>query len=124
MNHLLVIVVLVIIYLYLRNRNINKEHYGSGALLQLYAKGPQDRYLTADADKYIPYWFYPSSVWNNPTRYGRNWYYPYMFYAPNSYYPYFTYFGANRRPYFMYNGIYDYPFMKTTSVTTTTPNEE
>ena len=120
MHYLIIIAVLLVIYLCLRNRN--KEHYGSGALMQLYAKGPQDTYLTGDATKYIPYWYYPMSLWNNPTRYGSSWYYPYMYYSPNSYYPYFTYFGSSRRPYFLYNGVYDYPFMKTTSVTRTTKN--
>jgi hypothetical protein len=120
MHYLVIITILLVVYLFLRNRN--KEHYGSGALMQLYAKGPQDTYLTADAAKYIPYWYYPMSLWNNPTRYGNSWYYPYMYYSPNSYYPYFTYFGGNGSPYYVYNGIYDYPFMKTTSITRTTKN--
>lgn len=61
-----------------------EEHYGSGALVQLYAKGLQDTHLTYDAYKYLynPYYgYYPyvESVWNNPTRY------PYSYYG---YYPY------------------------------------
>ena len=70
----------VVIFLF-SCRNII-EHYGSGALIQLFSKGPQDTYLTADAEKYLWYPFSPygymESVWNNPTRYSPL-YYPYFY---------------------------------------------
>ena len=83
------------------------EHYNSGTLLQLYAKGPQDRYLT-NSDYIWPYYYFNPSyyggyrhsyynhpynqyrsyrsyggyrpqeyVWNNPTRYPRGYGYGY-----------------------------------------------
>lgn len=74
-----------------------KEHSTIGSLIQLYAKGPQDTYLTGDAWKYIPPWYnygynnYGSyggyGGYNNYGRYGRYKYnYPYY-----GYYPYYRY---------------------------------
>lgn len=73
-----------------------EEHYGSGALVQLYAKDPQDTYLTDDAYKYLyyyPYGYfnypYVESVWNNPTRYTYGYYgYPYNYYRRNYIFPF------------------------------------
>lgn len=66
---------------------VRKEKYSQGALVQLYAKGPQDAYLTGDAWKYIPPWYYDFGwrtgfpVWNMPTRGPYNGYfYPYYYY--------------------------------------------
>lgn len=76
----------------------NKEHFsGSGALVQLYSKGPQDLYLSDDSRKYIFYPRYPyvESVWNNPTRYVPDYNpYRYMMYVPpyrNYVYPFYWY---------------------------------
>ena len=65
----LVVIIIVALILYLFN--IEKEHYGEGALIQLMAKGPQDTYLTGDAWKYIPpyYYGYYEYPWLIPTRY-------------------------------------------------------
>ena len=51
-----------------------QESFSNGAILQLIAKGPQDTYLTGDAWKYIPYWYYGG--------------YPYFDYSP-----YYTSYG-------------------------------
>lgn len=60
--------------------SINTEHM-DGALVQLFAKGPQDVYMTTDTEKYIPeynipYYEYDSPwygytpfAWGNGTRY-------------------------------------------------------
>ena len=58
-----------------------KEHFGEGALTQLFAKGPEDSYLTYDTDKYVPeYWGgiapWRYSLWNAPTRLS-SYYYPF-----------------------------------------------
>ena len=58
--------------------NDKKEGYSMGALTQLYAKGPQDTYLTGDAWKYIPpyYYNYGWGPYHMPTRHGKlNYYY-------------------------------------------------
>ena len=48
----------------------------AGAMTQLYAKGPQDSYLTYDTDKYIPpYLYWNRWLWNAPTRLS----YPYTY---------------------------------------------
>jgi hypothetical protein len=87
-----IIIVLLLIFLY-----VHKENF-SGALLQLYAKGPQDYYLTGDGDTfpyyypvynpyYYPYYVYPS-IWNQPTSFkGRNTA-PYLALTPERYYLY------------------------------------
>ena len=60
----LLIVLFIILLLVFYNKN---EH--AGALMQLYAKGPQDYYLTG-TDELYPYYYFP-------------YYYPY-------YYPYYS----------------------------------
>jgi hypothetical protein len=55
------LIVIIIVYRY------RYELYGDGALIQLYAKGPEDMYLTGDAYKYIPPVFY-NYYWNYPYR--------------------------------------------------------
>jgi len=76
MNKLIILVfILALVYLVFNNK---QESFSQlGALQQLYAKGPQDYYLTTDNDKYVlpvyyggwgwrrPYIFGP---WNEPTR--------------------------------------------------------
>ena len=61
----------------------------AGALTQLYAKGPQDRYLIGNqADKYY-YWYpYYETIWNNPTRL-TNYYYYDPYYRRSPYRPYY-----------------------------------
>jgi len=74
---ILLLLVTAVIFLYKRH-----EGFGSsdgGALIQLYAKGPQDTYLTGDTEKYIPeylYGIYPYGyyLWNIPTRYQSEYY--------------------------------------------------
>lgn len=67
---------------------INKENF-AGALTQLYAKGPQDLYLTGNVEKYIPPFLVDNGfMWNQPTRLAYPYYYPLW-----GIYPYnFTYY--------------------------------
>lgn len=59
-----------------------KEKF-AGALTQLYAKGPQDRYLTVGTEKYVPPELtFNEMYWNMPTRLA----YPYGYYP--FYYPF------------------------------------
>ena len=95
MNYLLyglIIFILIIIIYKLYQKYYTVEGYGGGALTQLYAKGPQDTYLTFDTEKYIPeyWWNYPPFhyyKWNIPTRYN-NYYYPLYGIFPNPSYTY------------------------------------
>lgn len=78
---LIIIIAFVVIALFLIYNKDIKETYNFGALTQLYAKGPQDTYLTGDAWKYIPPYFY-GHHWRpfyNPTRLGKL---NYHYYAP------------------------------------------
>ena len=98
-NNFIIVVVVLTIFLIIisESSNTKKEHYSMGAINQLMAKGPQDTYLTGDAWKYIPYWYYnyPYSTylsynssynpWYIPTRYGK---YNYPYYSPYGYYYY------------------------------------
>lgn len=72
---IITIIVIILIIIVLLER---KEGYSAGALTQLMAKGPQDTYLTGDAWKYIPWWYY-------------NYPYPYMMSTRGGYYtmPYY-----------------------------------
>lgn len=58
---LVAIIVIVLLMVFIPKPIVEKQ---TGALLQLYAKGPQDTYLTDDAWKhmwwYTPYYRYPS----------------------------------------------------------------
>ena len=64
------------------------ENYSQAALLQLYAKGPQDTYLTGDAWKYALFWGYPFHIPYN--KYGYlNW--PKHRYGKWGYFPYWKY---------------------------------
>lgn len=84
-NYIAIGLMLLIIYMCLR-----KETFGStGALVQLYAKGPQDLYLTPGVEKYF-YWYhyngYPYYMdYRFPHSYGRRrhkyprYYYRYRF---------------------------------------------
>lgn len=53
-----IILALAVAYIiYFNTCQDKKEHYGEGALQQLYLKGLEDVYLTTDTEKYIPeYW--------------------------------------------------------------------
>ena len=74
---LAIYIILIIIIIYLL---FNKKHeHQSGAILQLYAKGPQDDYLTYPNYYLSPYYGINSInninspfVWNMPTRFTRN----------------------------------------------------
>lgn len=78
-NNAIIYIVLVFLFAvaihHLRNYaadELDLEHYGSGALVQLWANKPY----------YIPYPYpYREAVWNNPTRfrYGYPYWYPYTF---------------------------------------------
>jgi len=108
-KHIVLIIILLISLYYLHD---NIEGFGSGALVQLMAKGPQDRYLTADAEKYL--WYQPNNefIWNNGTRmrglYNYLNYYPH--YYPRYYLhhlPYYNTYGYPRynTPYRSYNHL-------------------
>lgn len=71
----LLILFLFMVFLIL-SINTKEGFAGQGALMQLYAKGPQDAYLTDS--NYIYPWYYnilPQFIWNNPTRYYNNYLY-------------------------------------------------
>lgn len=78
------------------NGYLNKmvEGFSSGALIQLVAKGPQDTYLSGDAEKYIRYYYgphYSEFIWNNGTRIPRyNYNYYSLFPFMNYYNPYYS----------------------------------
>ena len=73
---ILTIAIFVFLFFY-----INAEKFSAGALTQMYAKGPQDHYLTTETDQYIPpYYFAPNWMWNMPTR----------LYLPYGMYPYYA----------------------------------
>ncbi len=66
-----IIAIVIIIYI-LFNK---KQEHQSGALLQLYAKGPQDDYLSYPNYYLPPYYGYGYNnhfMWNMPTRFNRN----------------------------------------------------
>lgn len=86
-----IILIIVVAFIIIIAKS-GKERYSQAALLQLTAKGPQDTYLSGDAWKYIPpyyyggYYGYPSYggyrygyPWNISTRRNRG-YYPYYRY--------------------------------------------
>jgi hypothetical protein len=79
MNQIFIIVALIICIVIIKLFFSDGEHFGSGALVQLYAKGPEDLYLTPDVYRYWDYanYLYDPSLffWNTSTRYPRN--YPY-----------------------------------------------
>ena len=70
---------------------LNTEHFGSstgGALIQLMAKDSQDNYLTGGYNnnvylyngRYVPYYPYGRTLWNNPVR--TQYYYNTLYYNP------------------------------------------
>ena len=83
------------------SKHDNNEHYGSGSLTQLYARGPEDRHQIGDdaIRNWYPYYSYPfiETVWNNPTRSNKYplygifpYYHPYYYsYYHPYYYPYY-----------------------------------
>ena len=81
-NPLLIIFVIVLAIVLFTSKGQN-EGYSQAALLQLYAKGPQDTYLTGDAWKYIPpyYYNYGWGPFNMSTRFGKMNYYYYRPYG-------------------------------------------
>ncbi len=96
MNKRITIIIILLIILFLLYKH-QREKYGSGALLQLYAKGPQDRYLTDNKYSYpyfpynpvYPYYGYygygplrSPFLWNEPTRF-RNNHAPYLLLTPD-----------------------------------------
>jgi hypothetical protein len=104
MNNLHLILVIAVLFCITNSAKI-AEHFGTGALVQLYAKGPQDTYHTKDAYNHM--WWNPyrnyyrepghtEMVWNNPTRYNpmyrRLGYY-------SDYYPQYDYMIPPRAPY-------------------------
>lgn len=85
---LILLVILIIILVSYEYENF------TGALTQLYAKGPQDSYLTVGTDQYIPpYLNNPYWIWNQPTRIASPYYYPlYGIFPPHFYsLPYYNY---------------------------------
>ena len=77
------IIFVIMITMYKANNKL-EPYSGLGALIQLYSKGPQDRYLTKIEPYHYFYSYYPypysyythrryhhpyvESLWNNPTR--------------------------------------------------------
>lgn len=88
---IILIIVTICLFLFINNLVFVDQLEGyNGALLQLVAKGPQDTYLTGDAWKYIPPYYYGLGgyPWYNATRLGK--YYGY-------YYPKYTLIKNNPR---------------------------
>ena len=101
-KHIKIIIVILILLLLIIILSPHNEHY-TGALMQLYSKGPQDEYLT-NSDHLYPYFYnnynynplypyngtgynYPRYFWNQPTRFRRN-SAPYLLLTPDSNYLY------------------------------------
>jgi len=80
-----VIFLIVTVVIYFLIQDMNPDTFSAmGALTQLYAKGPQDMYLTPDIYNYnYGYLPYRHMMWNMPTRLN-NYYYP-----RNGYYPFY-----------------------------------
>ena len=82
MKQIIIIIFFIIALITLFDYHGNQKEGYNGALLQLVAKGPQDTYLTGDAWKYIPPYYYGYGgypyFWYNATRPGRYYgrYYP------------------------------------------------
>lgn len=99
MMYALTIMIIIIVLIVLFCLYKKYESFGSsdgGALIQLYAKGPQDVYLTGNVEKYVPeylYGLYPYGYYLNgePERYQAE-YYPRNGHYPsfNSVYPLLT----------------------------------
>lgn len=75
----LLVVVAIFVIIFIFGKTIEPQQ---GALIQLMAKGPQDTYLTADASKYIPPWYWGYGryggwgswwPWNISTRTRKSW---------------------------------------------------
>lgn len=82
-----ILLLLIILFVFYFTGGTIREHVSMGTLTQLMAKGPQDIYLSKDAEKWVDMQYpfgYTNFVWNNPTRLYNN--YPYFFYPYN--YPY------------------------------------
>jgi len=79
--YLIILFIIILVYFY-RNKI---DTFSTGALTQLYAKGPQDLYLTGNIGQYIPPYLNNFDwTWNNPTRLNSAYYplygiYPYYF---------------------------------------------
>lgn len=88
--HYLIVFIIIVFVLYILVYNYIKNEKFAGALTQLYAKGPQDRYLYGNVEKYIypyPYQYSYMPLWNESTRlyrpyYGYYGYYGYPFVSP------------------------------------------
>ena len=73
-NLVFLLVGVIVLFILFNNKN-NKEHYSAGALTQLFAKGPEDTYLSGDAWKYIPYgYYYGWGPFYAPTRFSNSYY--------------------------------------------------
>lgn len=81
---IILLVILYVIYYNYKLKCLTKENFG-GALVQLITKGPQDTYLSDDALKYIPEFYYPYGefIFNNPVRLYK---YPYLYWYPYPHY--------------------------------------
>jgi hypothetical protein len=107
-DFLIILFLLVVLYCY---NTTNKEKF-VGALQQLYAKGPQDMYLTTNTGKYV-YPHFPHMIWNNPTRL-KNYYPQLHHYFNNNYhnprYPYPRYNYPNNYPLYPYSYRHQNPY--------------
>lgn len=107
-HHIVIFLVIITLVYLIFIYDPKTEEYSQGALTQLYAKGPQDLYLTTNTEKYLhPYyhgygtwprhsWYsrYTPFAWNNPTRFHgyRSGYGLYNPYFANYFYPRVTYY--------------------------------
>lgn len=80
-SNIAMIIIIILVLSLIAPRRI--DGFGTGALVQLYAKGPQDLHLTDDNHVYPYPFYYP---WNMPTRLPR-----YHNYYHNFSYPYYMY---------------------------------
>jgi hypothetical protein len=92
---LVIIVVVIVLYRFFTEVNNTDENF-SGALMQLYAKGSQDLYLTVDTEKYVPELWWPYSPYANP-------YNPYFFWnmsTRRASYPHYIHMHDHLFPYY------------------------
>jgi len=82
-DNTMLILFIVVLAIVLFTATGEKEGYSQAAMIQLYAKGPQDTYLTGDAWKHIPpiYYNYGWGPFYMPTRFGKMNYYYYRPYG-------------------------------------------
>ena len=87
----MIIILLLIALCFIVYKLYFVENFSNGALIQMYAKGPEDSYLTSNTDKYVPEYYigllpWKYYLWNEPARFNKYFAQPYgMFPYYNGY---------------------------------------